>query len=626
MKKFVCKYIYIILLSAIVAVSVRAGELRLPDYIQQGTVISVMYKPSKNPLTDNHTLIAYCYTSSNVKPTAYQSSFSDNGEATIAIPRDAVYVMFKVMTGKVADDNGQQFWDMPIMDKDKKIPENAYFRAAISYLGQLPENCKRAVSSAKAEEMLRQELNLYPENILAKAGIAMLAHDNKKITKLEFEKQIRGLFAAVKDWSREEIVRSAWRSFNAIGEKKKADSIAKAFVTKHPTSEFAEDYGLDVLQRLNDQKQVIELGMSYILHFPHSKEMPMLAQGLAPVAASLSVLDSLIERYSKEKYRNPFVVSLFAFIQVDADSTKIPAAIAYLTKEREAFIKSGARHFKPRWLSEMEWTEKEESLMAQITATRGFIYERNNQKMYAIADLEDVVTQYPLSCHEVIYDKLVTLLYEDRNLWSKAFTWSGKAMELSRANDNIKKINQETFAASSEYKTYNDYRMMIDSKATLSRRQSMKNQMLRQPMPMGKLLNKDGKVIELSSFLGKTLIIDFWATWCGPCRASFPAMQKLYDKYKNNSKVEFLIVNCWERSDDKKKVVDEFIAKNNYTFPVYFDENDVFAKSLGVTGIPAKFFVSPTGLIQFKESGFQGEAKFIEEGIDKIELLQSDIQ
>ncbi|HRI31878.1 MAG TPA: TlpA disulfide reductase family protein, partial [Candidatus Kapabacteria bacterium] len=283
-------------------------------------------------------------------------------------------------------------------------------------------------------------------------------------------------------------------------------------------------------------------------------------------------------------------------------------------------------HFKPRWLSEMEWTEKEESLMAQITATRGFIYERNNQKMYAIADLEDVVTQYPLSCHEVIYDKLVTLLYEDRNLWSKAFTWSGKAMELSRANDNIKKINQETFAASSEYKTYNDYRMMIDSKATLSRRQSMKNQMLRQPMPMGKLHNKDGKVIELSSFLGKTLIIDFWATWCGPCRASFPAMQKLYDKYKNNSKVEFLIVNCWERSDDKKKVVDEFIAKNNYTFPVYFDENDVFAKSLGVTGIPAKFFVSPTGLIQFKESGFQGEAKFIEEGIDKIELLQSDIQ
>ncbi len=623
MKKFVSKFRIIILLCLFLSSRLYAGELILPENAQHGSTVSIIYKPSKDDSDVKSTLIAYCYTSSQVKPTAYQAAISDKGEASITIPMDAVYVMFKVMNGKTVDDNGQQFWSLPVVDSDNNVKENTYFRAGISYLGQLPDNCKRGVSPAKSEEMLSQELRSFPDNVPAKAGLAILSYDNKKMTKIEFERNIRSIFAKVKDWSKEEVVRSAWRSFNAIGDKNRADSIARIYVKNHPTSELAEDYGLEILQRLNDQRQVVDLGMKYILNFPHSKEMPMLAQGLAPVAASLSVLDSLIERYSLEKHKNPFVVSMFAFIQVDADSTKIPVAIGYLTKERDALLKSGTQYLKPRWMSDIEWIEKEESLMAQITATRGFIYERNNQKMQAIQDLEYVVTQYPLSCHEVIYDKLVGLLYEDKSKWNKAFLWSGRAIELSRANDNIKKINQETFTSSAQYTTYDEYRKVIDNASTMSRRRSLKNQMLQQPMPKGKIIDKEGKSVEISSFLGKTLIIDFWATWCGPCRTSFPAMQKLYDKYKNDDKVEFLIVNCWERSDDKKKTVDEFMAKNNYTFPVYFDENDTFAKSLGVTGIPAKFFVSPLGIIQFKESGFQGEAKFMEDGIDKIELLQS---
>lgn len=146
--------------------------------------------------------------------------------------------------------------------------------------------------------------------------------------------------------------------------------------------------------------------------------------------------------------------------------------------------------------------------------------------------------------------------------------------------------------------------------------------MLQQSAPDGNLIDMKGEKIPLSSLRGKTVIIDFWATWCGPCRASFPAMQKLYTLYKDDPNVAFVIANCWERSDDKKKTVTDFLAKNSYTFPVYFDENDGLAKAFGVTGIPAKFFVSPNGKIQFKESGFQGEEKFLEEGTDKIELLK----
>lgn len=604
-----------------------AGELNLPAFVQRGSKVTVQYIPTKEFTLQQAYVVTYCFTKSTVRPNAYENALNEGGQAIIHIPDDAVFIMCKVTDGKLTDDNRQQFWDAIVVDDGQKPVENAYFRAAISYLGQLPENCKRVASPTKADEILQKELALYPNNILAKAGSMMLAHDGKKLTKIEFDNRIRSLFASVNDWKNEEIVRSAWRSFNAIGSKAKADSLATVFVKQNPKSELAEDYGLDNLQRINDQRQVLKEGMSYIINFPHSKEMPMLAQGLAPVAASLSVLDSLMIRYATEKYKNPFVVSMFAFIQVDADSTKILSALKYLTKERDEFIKSGAEAFRPRWVAPIEWKIQEESLMAQITATRGFIYERSNLKSKAIEDLEYVVTHYPESCHEVIYDKLVSLLYEEKSQWKKAFHWSSKAIELSRANDNIIKINKETFNSEiSNFTTYDDYRKSTDKKASQSRRKSLESTMLRQPLPKAKLMRKDGTFIETASLAGKTLIIDFWATWCGPCRASFPAMQKLYDRYKSNQNVEFLIVNCWERADDKRKVVEEFIAKNNYTFPVYFDVNDDFAKALGVTGIPAKFFVSPQGLIQFKESGFQGEAKFIEDGIDKIELLQTQIQ
>jgi hypothetical protein len=98
-------------------------------------------------------------------------------------------------------------------------------------------------------------------------------------------------------------------------------------------------------------------------------------------------------------------------------------------------------------------------------------------------------------------------------------------------------------------------------------------------------------------------------------------MQKLYNKYRDNPEVAFAVVDVWERVDDRKKVVAEFLAKNTYTFPVYFDEKDEIVRSLGVTGIPAKFFLDKNGVARFREIGFDGEEKFLESAEDIIAVL-----
>jgi len=119
----------------------------------------------------------------------------------------------------------------------------------------------------------------------------------------------------------------------------------------------------------------------------------------------------------------------------------------------------------------------------------------------------------------------------------------------------------------------------------------------------------NGKTVKLSDYKGKTLIIDFWATWCGPCRASFPAMKIVIDKYKSDPNVQFLFIDTRETDVNYQKIVKKFLADNHYSFHVVFDEkgddgkmNAIFKKYV-MPGIPTKYFIDKEGIIRDKMVG-----------------------
>jgi len=112
------------------------------------------------------------------------------------------------------------------------------------------------------------------------------------------------------------------------------------------------------------------------------------------------------------------------------------------------------------------------------------------------------------------------------------------------------------------------------------------------------LKNLEGKVINLADLKGKVVVLDFWATWCGPCKASFPAMQELVSKYKDKN-VEFLFVNTWERAkeDETTKKVNTFINDKKYSFNVVFDYDDAITTKYKIEGIPTKIVIDKNGNI-----------------------------
>ena len=109
-------------------------------------------------------------------------------------------------------------------------------------------------------------------------------------------------------------------------------------------------------------------------------------------------------------------------------------------------------------------------------------------------------------------------------------------------------------------------------------------------------------------------IVNFWATWCGPCKASFPGMQMAVNKYKDDQDVKFLFIDTWENGDNYIDGVKKFIADNKYTFNVLIDEKggdgrqSKVVTQFGVSGIPTKFIIDKSGNIRFKVVGFDGSA------------------
>jgi peroxiredoxin len=151
--------------------------------------------------------------------------------------------------------------------------------------------------------------------------------------------------------------------------------------------------------------------------------------------------------------------------------------------------------------------------------------------------------------------------------------------------------------------------------------------MIRKEAPDFSLVNMAGETVKLSDLKGKVVVLDFWATWCGPCKVSFPGMQAAVNKYKDDKEVEFLFIDTWQREDNYKEVVGQFIAENNYTFHVLFDEMKDREKSTttayGVDGIPHKVVIDKEGFIRFEASGGSADVeKVLTEMETKIELAR----
>ena len=125
----------------------------------------------------------------------------------------------------------------------------------------------------------------------------------------------------------------------------------------------------------------------------------------------------------------------------------------------------------------------------------------------------------------------------------------------------------------------------------------------------------DGKEVHLSDFFGKPIVLNFWASWCGPCQMEMPDFNEKY--LEIGEKVQFLMVNMTDGSRETVESASAFIAEQGYSFPVYYDTDLDAATVYSVYSLPTTYFIDVEGYTVARATGaISGET--LQRGIDMI--------
>lgn len=155
------------------------------------------------------------------------------------------------------------------------------------------------------------------------------------------------------------------------------------------------------------------------------------------------------------------------------------------------------------------------------------------------------------------------------------------------------------FAYNSLSKNYNNTQIVSEANSDNSSSSETEAELIK--APDFTVVDVDDNEVKLSDYIGKPIVLNFWASWCPPCKAEFPEFEKVYNEQKDD--VTFLMINMTDGQRETKEKGLKYITDNEYTLPIYFDTKQEASFTYGIVSIPTTLFINTDGNIVSAKQG-----------------------
>lgn len=607
------------------------GSLYISDSIPSaGESLDIKYTPK----TAEGDLSAHYYYVANGKFFPVDIDFAKEAEsynATIAIPDSASAIAFNFTNGTEKDSNDKKGYVFPLTDKNENIIAGAKAAAGM-YKLQYGSNYGIEVDKATVLNSIKDDLS--KNTAIQKYWDRSFPRSFKQVDKEGSKKYIEERIASynAKESLTEDEYRTLGNLYQFNGQGNILDSLQNVIAEKYPQGEFAQQAVWSKFYKEKDASKQKEILTEFETDFgKDSRIRNMMLTRLAQAALKSNNTDeftSLVTKVTDKSMLPGFYNNVAWDYAEKGENLDFAASIS---KKSLELVKSsmGNINNKPDYYSVSQYKKSQKNTYNMFADTYAFINFKQGNIDEAIKYQKEAVGEGKNPEYNARYMQFLVAGKKYPEILKEA----GKYIKEGNSTSDINKYYKEAYVGvnGSEDGFKEDFAALekVGHEKMLA---DIKKKMKNETPKNFALKNTDGKVVDLASLKGKTVVLDFWATWCGPCKASFPGMQMAVDKYKDDDSVVFLFIDTFEDGgfEKRSKMTMDFIKKNNYTFEVLIDNkiedssNYEVASNFGIEGIPTKVIIGPDGNIKFFTVGWPGSSdKMVKELSLKIDMLKS---
>jgi thiol-disulfide isomerase/thioredoxin len=541
------------------------------------------------------------------------------------------------ISGDKSDDNGGEAAGLLVYGANGKPVLGAHAaRAAFLASGRFV-SLKHAVDAEKARAEYQAETKLFPKNY--KATLALWGMEIKGSAdakrKVAIRKELGKLNNATK--GSDDLRGAVADLYDRLGDSSVATRVREEAVKRFPQGKIALQRRTDAMRKETDPARRAGLLRTILNDFPamDERQKEQLQTTLVVSLIRAKNFDAAVEIIGMMKSPDPSLYNEAAWPMIDkGDQLEKATGWAKLGID---IARKNDPSAKPPYQSMADYLSGNKYSLGALLDTYGVGMMKLQRMAEGKTALSEALSLMDTSDADMNLHAIQCLAKSDDN--QGALALASACIRKGKDSPDILDAMKTAFAAKAgnpkgydsltvaEKKSFEDLLAEANEAKSAELQKTLNKSRISQPEHDFTLKMMDGTPVHLADLKGKVVILDFWATWCGPCKSSFPYLQKVYEKYSSNPSVMFLAVNTWERQKDYASQLEnakKFIADNKYTFPVLIDEaTDGQFRVIGqydVDGIPTKFLIDKNGNIAWKTVGFDGPG-MVDELTSQIELL-----